>query len=192
MPRGISLQGGLNTGRERTNKLLRGRFSAAVVQRAGDGERRGDRGRRHRAEEQRLLRRGGRRSRARSSSSASIRCRGWGLQTRRRIRNLPGAQISASYVASNALIAPSLRPQPVGGRERPPSPVDLIAPGTLYGARAQRARRQHQEARQVRIDAGRDQHGRLQHPEPKRRAQHQHALRPAVAAADEYPDRPAG
>jgi len=49
-------------------------------------------------------------------------------------QNLPGPQIQASYSASSASIAPSLgRPLSSGGT----ATLNIIPPGTLYGARAQ-------------------------------------------------------
>ena len=58
----------------------------------------------------------------------------WGLQTSATFQSTPGPQITASYAASNAEIAPSL------GRSLSAGPnstvlVDLVPPGTLYGDR---------------------------------------------------------
>jgi hypothetical protein len=58
----------------------------------------------------------------------------WGIQTSAAFQSLPGPQITATYAATNAQIAPSL------GRNLSPADagvitVDLIAPGTLYAER---------------------------------------------------------
>jgi len=58
----------------------------------------------------------------------------WGLQTSATFQSTPGPQITASYAASNAEIAPSL------GRSLSAGPnstvlVDLIPAGTLFGDR---------------------------------------------------------
>lgn len=59
----------------------------------------------------------------------------WGLQTAATFQSLPGPQITASHVATNADIRPSLGRNLSAGANGTVT-VDLVPPGTLYGARA--------------------------------------------------------
>jgi hypothetical protein len=58
----------------------------------------------------------------------------WGLQTSAVFQSLPGPQITASYTATNAQIAPSLGRNLASGAAGT-AVVPLLAPGTLYGER---------------------------------------------------------
>ncbi len=58
----------------------------------------------------------------------------WGIQTSATFQSLPGPQITASYVARNAEIVPSLGRNLSSGANGTAT-VPLIAPGTLYGDR---------------------------------------------------------
>ena len=60
----------------------------------------------------------------------------WGIQTSASYQNLPGPQISAGYTATNAQIAPSLGRNLSSGANGNAT-LQIIAPGTIYGARAQ-------------------------------------------------------
>jgi hypothetical protein len=134
LPRGITLQGGLNTGRERTNNCFAvsapqltftvPATTSVVATATGVTEPRNtafcD---------------------VRPPFQSQIKFFGvyplpwWGLQTSATYQNLPGPQIGASYVATNAQIAPSLGRNLSAGANANVT-VDLIPPGTLYGARA--------------------------------------------------------
>jgi hypothetical protein len=58
----------------------------------------------------------------------------WGIQTSATLQSLPGPQITASYTARNADIAPSLGRNLASGANGTAT-VPLIAPGTMYGSR---------------------------------------------------------
>jgi hypothetical protein len=58
----------------------------------------------------------------------------WNLQTSATIQSLPGPQITASYTATNAQIAPTLGRNLSSGAAGTVT-IDLIPPGTLYGDR---------------------------------------------------------
>jgi len=58
----------------------------------------------------------------------------WGLQLGGALQSIPGPQITASYAATNAQIAPSLGRNLSAGTGATVL-VDLIPPGTLYGPR---------------------------------------------------------
>ncbi len=58
----------------------------------------------------------------------------WGLQAAATFQSLPGPQVTASYTATNAQIAPSLGRNLSSGANGTVA-VDLIPPGTLYGDR---------------------------------------------------------
>ena len=58
----------------------------------------------------------------------------WGIQTSATFQSLPGPQITATYVARNAEILPSLGRNLSSGANGTAS-VPLIKPGTLYGDR---------------------------------------------------------
>jgi hypothetical protein len=58
----------------------------------------------------------------------------WGLQTSATFQSIPGPEITASYVASNALVAPSLGRNLSSGANGTAT-VPLISPGTMYGER---------------------------------------------------------
>jgi hypothetical protein len=58
----------------------------------------------------------------------------WGIQTSGTIQSLPGPQITAGYVVTNAQIAPSLGRNLSSGAAGTVT-VDLIPPGTEYGDR---------------------------------------------------------
>jgi hypothetical protein len=58
----------------------------------------------------------------------------WGLETSATFQSLPGPQITASFTATNALIAPSLGRNLAAGAGGTAT-VQLIAPGTVYGDR---------------------------------------------------------
>ncbi len=58
----------------------------------------------------------------------------WGLQASATFQSLPGPQITASYTATNAQIAPSLGRNLASGANGTAT-VPLIAPGTMYGGR---------------------------------------------------------
>jgi hypothetical protein len=60
----------------------------------------------------------------------------WGLQASAAYQNVPGPQITASYVATNAEIAPSLGRNLSSGVNGNAT-LQIVAPGTSYGARAQ-------------------------------------------------------
>src|SRR5262249_33122550 len=60
----------------------------------------------------------------------------WGIQTSATYQNLPGPQITASYVASNAQILPTLGRNLSAGANSNVT-IDLIPPGTSYAARSQ-------------------------------------------------------
>jgi hypothetical protein len=57
----------------------------------------------------------------------------WGLMASATYQSVPGPQITASYVATNAQIAPSLGRSLSGGTTT--ATVQLVAPGTLFGDR---------------------------------------------------------
>ena len=48
-------------------------------------------------------------------------------------QNMQGPHIWANFTATNAIVAPSLRPQPVGGATN--IVVNIVEPGTMYGDR---------------------------------------------------------
>jgi hypothetical protein len=58
----------------------------------------------------------------------------WGLQTSATFQSLPGPQITASYVATNAQIAPTLLRNLASGPNGTAT-VPLVAPGTMYAGR---------------------------------------------------------
>jgi hypothetical protein len=60
----------------------------------------------------------------------------WGVQTSASYQNLTGPSITASYTATNAQIAPSLGRNLSSGANGNAT-LQIIAPGTVYGARAQ-------------------------------------------------------
>jgi hypothetical protein len=62
--------------------------------------------------------------------------RWWGLQTSVSYQNVPGPQITASYVATNAQIAPSLGRNLSSGVNSTVA-LNIIPPGALYGPRTQ-------------------------------------------------------
>src|SRR5205807_4942448 len=59
----------------------------------------------------------------------------WNLVASATFQSVPGPQVSASYVVPNAQIAPSLGRNLAAGANATAT-VQLIAPGTLYGDRA--------------------------------------------------------
>jgi hypothetical protein len=60
----------------------------------------------------------------------------WGIQTSAAYQNVPGPQISAQYVASSALIAPSLGRNLSAGANANAT-LNIIPPGTDYEPRTQ-------------------------------------------------------
>jgi hypothetical protein len=58
----------------------------------------------------------------------------WGIQTSTTIQSLPGPQLTASYTATSAQVAPSLGRNLSSGAAGTVT-VDLIPPGTQYGDR---------------------------------------------------------
>ena len=58
----------------------------------------------------------------------------WGIQTGAAFQSIPGPQITASYTATNALIAPSLGRNLSAGVNGTAT-IDLIAPATQYNER---------------------------------------------------------
>jgi Carboxypeptidase regulatory-like domain len=60
----------------------------------------------------------------------------WGLQAAAAYQNVPGPQITAQYVATNAQIAPSLGRNLSSGANGNAT-LNIIPPGTLYGPRTQ-------------------------------------------------------
>jgi hypothetical protein len=125
LPRGIVLQGGVSTGRERTNDCfelndLSLTFTAATAGAASP----------------------------RTSAFCDVRppfqpnlkflaiypLPWWGLQASAAFQSLPGPQITASETVTNAQIAPSLGRNLSTGVNGTAT-LDLIAPGTMYGDR---------------------------------------------------------
>jgi outer membrane receptor protein involved in Fe transport len=110
LPRGVLIQGGTSTGRTRTNRCF-----------AVDSP-------------QQLLF-----CDVRPPFLTQIKVLGiyplpwWGLQTSATYQSLPGPEITASYAAPLAQIAPSLRRNLAGGARS--ATVPLVSPGTLYGER---------------------------------------------------------
>jgi hypothetical protein len=60
----------------------------------------------------------------------------WGLQVAAAYQNVPGPQITAQYVATNAQIAPSLGRNLSSGANGNAT-LNIIPPGTVYGPRTQ-------------------------------------------------------
>jgi hypothetical protein len=58
----------------------------------------------------------------------------WGLSASAAFQSIPGPQITASYVASNALIAPSLGRNLAAGPNATAT-VQIVAPGEMYNDR---------------------------------------------------------
>ena len=154
MPGGISLQGGLNTGRSRTNNC----FTLGRPELTFAGNATGATAPRTEAY-----------CDVRPPFQSQVKFFGvyplaWlGFRRARRIRTCRARASSAGYVASTASIAQSLG-RPVSSGEQRHGGLDRA--GHAVRAASESARRQHQEGDSNRIQTHQRQHGRLQHPEP--------------------------
>ena len=122
MPRGIPVFGGVSLGRARTNTC---ELMSDLSPYAGSAK----------CDRPRLTDFCGVRPRCcpTSSSSGCIRCRS-GVSVQRDAQSTPGPEITATYSASNAQIAPTLGRNLAAGSNATVL-VDLMPKGTLYGSR---------------------------------------------------------
>ena len=99
-------------------------------------------------------------------------------------QSLPGPQVTANYIATNAVVQPSLGRPLSGGAAN--ATINIVTPGTLYGQRLNQLDLRLSQAFQVRADTDVDQLRPLQRAQREPGDVTEQQLR-GVAGALEYP-----